>query len=118
MRRSLRGRAREFPWYHGPGSPARIEGGVTEGNGSKLVWGTSKSYERRSVPTPRSILDELATHLISWTRFGSRRCKRGRIAVLGSARPPRSRVGLLTHATVVAGCGWRGLHRHRRRSAT
>jgi integrase len=45
-----------------------IEEGVTEVNGSKIVWGTPKSHERRSVPIPRSIVAELATHVAGKSR--------------------------------------------------
>lgn len=36
---------------------------VTEINGGKAVWGTPKNHERRSVPIPRLVADELAAHL-------------------------------------------------------
>lgn len=36
---------------------------VTEVNGGRLAWGTPKSHERRSVPIPRFLADELAQHL-------------------------------------------------------
>jgi integrase len=36
---------------------------VTEVNGARLVWGTPKSHERRSVPLPRFLVDELSVHL-------------------------------------------------------
>ena len=40
-----------------------ISEAVTEVNGSRLVWGTPKSHERRSVPIPRFLVDELAVAL-------------------------------------------------------
>jgi integrase len=36
-----------------------IEEAVTEVNGARIVWGTPKSHEARSVPTPRSLATEL-----------------------------------------------------------
>jgi integrase len=36
---------------------------VTEINGGVLAWGTPKSYEARSVPLPRFLVDQLALHL-------------------------------------------------------
>lgn len=36
---------------------------VTEVNGGKLVWNTPKNHERRTVPIPRFLVDEIATHL-------------------------------------------------------
>ncbi|MDP9093411.1 MAG: site-specific integrase [Actinomycetota bacterium] len=36
---------------------------VTEVNGAQLVWGTPKSHERRSVPLPGFLVDELTPHL-------------------------------------------------------
>jgi integrase len=36
---------------------------MTEVNGARIVWGTPKSHEARSVPIPRSLVDELAEHL-------------------------------------------------------
>jgi integrase len=36
-----------------------VEEAVTEINGSQLVWGTTKSHERRSVPIPRFLAVEL-----------------------------------------------------------
>jgi integrase len=45
-----------------------IEEGVTEVNGAKIVWGTPKSHERRSVPIPKSIVDELAIHIVGKSR--------------------------------------------------
>ncbi|MHA6797770.1 tyrosine-type recombinase/integrase [Bounagaea algeriensis] len=36
---------------------------VTEVNG-RLVWGTPKTHERRTVPLPRFLADELAKHLV------------------------------------------------------
>ncbi len=36
---------------------------VTEVDGRRLVWGTPKSHERRSVPLPRFLVDELAAAL-------------------------------------------------------
>jgi integrase len=40
-----------------------IEEAATEINGGRIVWGTPKSHERRSVPIPRSLVDDLAVHL-------------------------------------------------------
>ena len=40
-----------------------IREAVTEVNGGVLAWGTPKSYEARSVPLPRFLVDELAIHL-------------------------------------------------------
>ena len=40
-----------------------VSDAVTEVNGSHLVWGTPKSHERRSVPIPRFLVDELAIAL-------------------------------------------------------
>jgi integrase len=40
-----------------------INEAVTEINGGRLVWGTPKSHERRSVPIPRFLADDLAAHL-------------------------------------------------------
>lgn len=40
-----------------------VERAVTEVNGSGLVWGTPKGHERRSVPIPRFLVDELAQQL-------------------------------------------------------
>lgn len=45
-----------------------ITAAVTEVNGGRLVWGTPKSHERRSVPIPRFLAEELATHLIGRDR--------------------------------------------------
>ena len=36
---------------------------VTEVNGGRIVWGTPKSHEARSVPVPRFLADELTAHL-------------------------------------------------------
>jgi integrase len=36
---------------------------VTEVNGGQLVWNTPKNHERRTVPIPRFLVDELAEHL-------------------------------------------------------
>lgn len=36
---------------------------VTEVNGGQLVWNTPKNHERRTVPIPRFLVDELAAHL-------------------------------------------------------
>jgi integrase len=36
---------------------------VTEINGGRIVWGTPKSHETRSVPVPRFLSDDLAVHL-------------------------------------------------------
>jgi integrase len=36
---------------------------VTEVNGARLEWGTPKTHERRSVPIPRFLVDELMAHL-------------------------------------------------------
>jgi integrase len=36
---------------------------VTELDGARLVWGTPKSHEARSVPMPRFLADDLAVHL-------------------------------------------------------
>ena len=36
---------------------------VTEVNGGKLVWNTPKNHERRTVPIPRFLVDEIAAHL-------------------------------------------------------
>ncbi len=40
-----------------------ISEAVTEINGSRLVWGTPKSHERRTVPIPRFLVDDLAVVL-------------------------------------------------------
>jgi integrase len=45
-----------------------IEEGVTEVNGAKIVWGTPKSHERRSVPIPKSVVAELAIHVAGKSR--------------------------------------------------
>jgi integrase len=45
-----------------------IEEAVTEINGGRIVWGTPKSHERRSVPIPRSLVDELAVALVGKDR--------------------------------------------------
>lgn len=37
---------------------------VTEVNGGQLVWNTPKNHERRTVPVPRFLVDELAAHLV------------------------------------------------------
>jgi hypothetical protein len=37
---------------------------VTEVRG-RLTWGTPKNHQRRSVPIPRSLVDELAVHMAS-----------------------------------------------------
>jgi integrase len=42
-----------------------ISEAMTEVNGARLVWGTPKSHEARSVPIPRSLVDDLAEHLAS-----------------------------------------------------
>jgi integrase len=36
---------------------------VTAVNGARLVWGTPKTHETRSVPLPRFLVDDLAVHL-------------------------------------------------------
>jgi integrase len=36
---------------------------VTEVNGGRLVWNTPKNHERRTVPIPRFLVDEIATNL-------------------------------------------------------
>lgn len=36
---------------------------MTEVNGGTIVWGTPKSHESRSVPIPRSLVDQLAVHI-------------------------------------------------------
>ena len=36
---------------------------VTEVNGGRLDWGLPKSHERRWVPVPRFLVDDLAQHL-------------------------------------------------------
>jgi len=38
-----------------------IEEAATEINGGRIICGTPKSHERRSVPIPRSLIEELAT---------------------------------------------------------
>lgn len=45
-----------------------ISEAVTEVNGGVLAWGAPKSYEARSVPLPRFLVTELASHLA--TRSG------------------------------------------------
>ena len=40
-----------------------IEAAATEINGGRIVWGTPKSHERRSVPIPRSLVDEFVVRL-------------------------------------------------------
>ena len=45
-----------------------IEEAATEINGGRIVWRAPKSHERRSVPIPRSIVDELAPALASKDR--------------------------------------------------
>lgn len=39
-----------------------VRASVTE-VGGRLTWGTPKNHQRRSVPVPRSLVDELATHV-------------------------------------------------------
>jgi integrase len=41
---------------------------VTEVNGGQLVWNTPKNHERRTVPIPRFLVDELAMHLAGRSR--------------------------------------------------
>jgi integrase len=36
---------------------------VTEVNGGRLVWNTPKNHERRTVPLPHFLIDELGAHL-------------------------------------------------------
>jgi integrase len=36
---------------------------ITEVNGGQLMWNTPKNHERRTVPIPRFLVDELAEHL-------------------------------------------------------
>jgi integrase len=36
---------------------------ITEVNGGQLMWNTPKNQERRTVPIPRFLVDELAEHL-------------------------------------------------------
>jgi len=36
---------------------------MTEVNGGRIEWGTPKNHERRSVPLPRFLADELTPHL-------------------------------------------------------
>ena len=45
-----------------------IEEAATEINGGRIVWGTPKSHERRSVPLPRFLVDELAGALAGKAR--------------------------------------------------
>jgi len=45
-----------------------IEEAATEINGGRVAWGTPKSHERRSVPIPRLLVDELAVHLAGKAR--------------------------------------------------
>jgi integrase len=40
-----------------------IEQAVTEVNGGKLAWGTTKNHERRSVPVPKFLVADLSAHL-------------------------------------------------------
>lgn len=40
---------------------------VTEINGGRVTWGTPKSHERRSVPIPRFLSEDLAIHLAGKT---------------------------------------------------
>lgn len=42
---------------------ATIAESVTEVGGQGLVWGTPKGHERRDVPVPRFLVDELAAHV-------------------------------------------------------
>jgi integrase len=42
---------------------ATIAESVTEVGGRGLVWGTPKGHERRDVPVPRFLVDELAAHV-------------------------------------------------------
>jgi integrase len=37
--------------------------GMTEVNGGRLVWGSPKSHESRSVPIPRILIDDFAVHV-------------------------------------------------------
>ncbi len=39
---------------------------MTEVNGGRIEWGTPKNHERRSVPLPRFLADELTPHLAGW----------------------------------------------------
>lgn len=41
----------------------RVAESVTEINGGRLVWGTPKTHQSRSVPVPRFLIDELAAHV-------------------------------------------------------
>ena len=43
--------------------PFDIAEAMTEVNGGRLVWGTPKTHEARSVPLPRFLVDELAAHV-------------------------------------------------------
>lgn len=40
-----------------------ISDAMTEVNGGRLVWGAPKSHESRSVPIPRFLIDDLASHV-------------------------------------------------------
>lgn len=40
-----------------------IEQAVTEVNGGRLVWGSTKNHERRSVPVPKFLVADLSAHL-------------------------------------------------------
>ena len=41
---------------------------VTEASGAGLVWSTPKTYERRSVPFPAALADELAALMVGKDR--------------------------------------------------
>lgn len=45
-----------------------ISEAVTEVNGSRLAWGTPTTHERRTVPIPRFLIDDLAIALAGTTR--------------------------------------------------
>ena len=74
---------------------------MTEVNGGRLVWGTPKSHESRSVPIPRMLIDDLA--FISPTRAATtwsspprtaRRCETATRAGTGSMPRPRPSASL------------------------
>jgi hypothetical protein len=62
---------------------AEITESVTVVRG-RQVWGTPKGHERRSVPIPRFLVDELAAHVAGKSRDGLVFCgAKGGVAVPG-----------------------------------
>ena len=79
---------------------------MTEINGGRIVWGTPKSHESRSVPISHILIDDLAVHCagkkpgeLVFTTLSGARCATATPAQTGSMRPPRRSVSRASRLT-------------------